>query len=96
MTIHGTATFTVRRDELDAALEAIRTFVAHTKTEPGTHRYESWRSTDRPTEFMHLMSFADEAAERAHSSNNAVKAFVAALYPRCEQEPTFTRWEIVE
>jgi quinol monooxygenase YgiN len=62
MTIHRTATFTVRKEELDAAVEAIRSFVAHTKTEPGTHRYESWRSVDRPTEFMHLISFADEAA----------------------------------
>jgi quinol monooxygenase YgiN len=96
MTIHGTATFTVRKEELDAALEAIRTFVAHTRTEPGTKRYEAWRSVDRPTEFMHLMSFADEAAEQLHSSSDAVKAFVSALYPRCEQEPTFARWAIVE
>jgi quinol monooxygenase YgiN len=41
VTIHGTARFTVRSDEIDAALEAIRTFVAHTATEPGTLRYES-------------------------------------------------------
>ena len=32
MTIHRTATFTVRKEELDAAVEAIRTFVAHTRT----------------------------------------------------------------
>ncbi|HYZ13986.1 MAG TPA: putative quinol monooxygenase [Actinomycetota bacterium] len=96
MTIHGTATFTVRKDELDGALRAIRTFVAHTRTEPGTNRYEAWRSVDRPTEFMHIMSFADEAAEELHSSSDAVKTFVDALYPRCEQEPTFARWTIVE
>ena len=96
MTIHGTATFTVRKEELDRALEAIRMFVAHTRTEPGTNRYESWRSVDRPTEFMHLMSFADEAAEQLHSSSEAVKTFVDVLYPLCEREPTFARWEIVE
>jgi hypothetical protein len=56
LTIHGTASFAVREDELDAALEAIRTFVAHTRIEPGTLRYESWRSAERPTEFTHLMS----------------------------------------
>jgi quinol monooxygenase YgiN len=96
MTIHGTATFTVREEHLERALEAVRTFVAHTKTEPGTSRYEAWRSVDRPTEFMHLMSFADEAAEQRHSSSDAVKAFVDVLYPLCDREPTFARWEIVE
>ena len=96
MTIHRTATFTVRKKELDRALEAIRTFVAHTRTEPGTNRYEASRFVDRPTEFMHLMSFADEAAEQLHSSSEAVKTFVDVLYPLCEREPTFARWEIVE
>lgn len=96
MTIHGTAAFTVRPDELDAALEAIRTFVAHTKTEPGTLRYESWRSVDRPTEFLHVMSFESEEAEQAHGSSAAVKVFVDELYPRCEREPTFAHWQAVE
>jgi quinol monooxygenase YgiN len=96
LTIHGTATFTVKNGELDAALEAIRTFVAHTKTEPGTIRYESWRSAERRTKFMHLMSFVDETAEQAHSSSDAVKAFVDELYPRCEREPAFSRWEMLE
>ncbi len=96
MTIHGTARFRVEEDELDAALEAIRTFVAHTRTEPGTSRYESWRSLDRPTEFLHLMSFVDAEAERAHASSDAVKTFTDVLYPRCEEGPTFERWECVE
>lgn len=96
MTIHGTAGFTVRSDELDTALEAIRAFVAHTRTEPGTLRYESWRSLDRPTEFLHLMSFADEDAQRSHASSDAAKAFTDVLYPRCEQEPIFERWQLVD
>jgi len=96
MTIWATAAFTVKEVELDAALTAIRTFVRHTKSEPGTRRYESFRSVDRPTAFFHLMAFTDEEAERAHGSSDAVKAFTDALYPRCEQEPTFERWEPVE
>jgi len=92
MTIRGTARFTVKEDGLDEALEAIRAFLAHTETEPGTQRYESWRSLERPTEFLHLMSFADEDAERAHASSAAVETFTAALYSRCEELPTFERW----
>lgn len=96
MTIHGTARFTVREGELETCLEAIRTFVAHTRTEPATLRYESWRSLDRPAEFLHLMAFVDEEAEAAHASSDAVKAFTDVLYPRCEREPRFERWELVD
>lgn len=96
MTIWGTARFRVKEDELDAALGAIRTFVAHTETEPGTLRYESWHSLDRPTEFLHLMSFVDEEAEHAHASTEAVRAFTHVLYPRCEEAPTFERWRLVD
>lgn len=42
------------------------------------------------------MEFADERAERAHASSDAVKVFTDMLYPRCEEGPTFERWELVE
>jgi quinol monooxygenase YgiN len=96
VTIHGTARFTVREGELETCLEVIRTFVAHTETEPGTLRYESWRSLDRPAEFLHLMAFENEEAEAAHASSEAVKAFTQVPYPRCDREPTFERWELVD
>ncbi|HZD18939.1 MAG TPA: antibiotic biosynthesis monooxygenase family protein [Actinomycetota bacterium] len=96
MEIRQTATFRVREDELDEVLEAIRAFVAHTRTEPGTLRYESWRSLDRPTEFLHLMAFADDEAERAHGTSAAVKLFTDILYPRCEEGPAFERWSLVD
>jgi quinol monooxygenase YgiN len=95
MAIRGTARFTVREGELEPALEAIRGFVAHTRSEPGTLRYESWRNLDRPNEFVHLMEFADEDAERLHASSDAVRAFTDVLYPRCSEGPTFDRWEAV-
>lgn len=95
MTIRGTASFRVKENEVDSALEAIRTLVEHTRTEPGTLRYESWRSIDRPTEFLHIMEFVGEAAEQAHGSSDAVRAFTDALYPTCEETPAFGRWESV-
>lgn len=96
MTIHATARFTVRDAELETALEAIRTFAAHARSEPGTLRYDSFRSAERPTEFLHVMAFADEDAERAHSSSDGVKAFTDVLYPTCVEEPTFDGWLPVE
>ena len=95
MTILGTARFRIREGELDAALDAIRTFVAHTRTEPGTLRYESWRSLVDPLAFEHQMEFADQAAEDVHGSSDAVRAFTSVLYSLCEQEPTFEHWERV-
>lgn len=92
MTIHATARFIVRDAELETALEAIRTFVAHARSEAGTLRYDSFRSAERPSEFLHVMSFAGDSAERAHGSSDAVKAFTDVLYPTCVEEPTFHRW----
>jgi quinol monooxygenase YgiN len=92
VTLERTARFTVRPEELDRALETIGRFVAHTETEPSTLLYASWRSEARPYEFLHLMSFADAAAEQAHASSDAVRVFTEALYPMCAEPPTFEGW----
>jgi quinol monooxygenase YgiN len=96
MTVHRSARFAVRDGELETALSAIRMFLEHTRTESGTLRYESYRSADRPNRFLHVMAFADEAAEEAHGPSDAVRAFTSALYPVCVAEPTFERWDLIE
>jgi quinol monooxygenase YgiN len=95
MTIRMTARFTVREGAVDAALDAIRTFLARTGTEPGTIRYESWRSQERRREFLHVMEFADEPARDAHASSPAVEAFTSSLYPLCEEPVSFDGWQAV-
>lgn len=95
MTIRATARFTVREDDLPIALDAIRGFVRYAATEPGTLRYEALRSVERPTEFLHVMEFSDEEAQEEHSASEPVQAFTAVLYPACESEPTFERWEAI-
>lgn len=92
MTIRKTARFTVTPDGLDQALSAIRNFVAHTSTEPGTTLYQSWESAERPTEFLHLIEFVDAAAEEAHRSSDQVMAFTETLYPLCLDPPCFDDW----
>jgi quinol monooxygenase YgiN len=50
MTVRKTARFVVNREQTDAAVVAIRVFVAHVETEPGTLLYRSWRrQTARPS-----------------------------------------------
>lgn len=92
MTVRKTARFKVASDRVEEALDAIRRFVAHTESEPGTTVYASWQSSENPTDFLHLMEFVDEEAESAHRSSHEVTVFTDALYSICEQPPTFTDW----
>lgn len=95
MTIERTATFPVRPEGLDRALEAIRRFGVHTVAEPGTSLYVSWRSELCPHEFLHFMSFADAEAEQPHASSDGVHASTEMLYPLCLAPPTFGEWHEV-
>lgn len=92
MTIRKTARFRVGTDLVADAVEVISDFLAHTRTEQGTIRYECWQSPHRPTEFLHLMEFVDTAAEMAHRSSAAVKTFTDELYPLCIDPPSFDDW----
>jgi quinol monooxygenase YgiN len=95
MTIRKTASFRVAEDRVEEALDAIRVFVSHARSEPGTLTYESWQSASRPAEFLHLMAFADEGAEDAHATSDEVKRFTDILYPLCTQPPVFDDWHEV-
>ena len=92
MTIRKTARFTVDPDRIKDAEAAISVFVAQTRTEPGTIRYESWQSAQDPSEFLHLMEFVDAAAEQTHRSSEQVTAFTDSLYPLCVDPPHFDDW----
>jgi quinol monooxygenase YgiN len=89
VTIRKTACFTVDPDRLSDAIKAIGILVANTKREPSTLLYQSWQSSERPTEFLHFMVFADGDAEIAHASSDAAKAFTNVLYPLCVETPRF-------
>ena len=88
------ARFRVRASEVAAAERTIIAFVAKVADEPGTLRYESFREPDGVS-YVHLMGFADDAAEQAHRETDHVKRFVAELYPRCEQQPVFTDLKMI-
>jgi quinol monooxygenase YgiN len=86
---HRIARFKVRPAEVAAAEKAIIAFVAKVAEEPGTLRYESFREADGVT-YVHVMTFADDAAEADHGASDHVKKFNADLVPRCEVQPVFT------
>jgi len=83
------ARFRVRAGEAAEADKAIIAFVAKVADEPGTLRYESFREADGVS-YVHVMMFADDAAEQAHASSAHMKEFLAALQPRCDELPAYT------
>jgi len=88
------ARFRVRASEAAAAEKAIIAFVSKVADESGTLRYESFREPDGVS-YVHLMAFADEAAEEAHQKTDHAKQFVADLYPKCEAQPVFTDLKMI-
>src|SRR5262249_9234353 len=89
-----TARFRVRTAEVAAAERAIIAFVSKVADEPGTLRYESFREADGVS-YLHLMGFADDAAEEAHRQTDHAKQFLAELYPKCEAPPIFSELKMI-
>ena len=88
------ARFRVRPAEVAAVEKAIIAFVAKVADEPGTLRYESFREEDGVS-YVHVMAFADDAAEEAHMQSQHKKDFVAAIYGKCEVQPVYTDLKMV-
>lgn len=89
--IHKFARFQVKTGKVDEALGLIKDFVDEVgRKEGGTATYTSFQDKDEPTRFTHYMAFRTPSAEEYHRGTAWVKKFVAALYPICEKEPTFT------
>ena len=83
-----TLRFRVRPAEVAAVEKAIIAYVAKVADEPGTLRYESFREADGVS-YVHVMAFADDAAQAAHEQTDHAKQFAAELHPRCEAPPIF-------
>ena len=64
--------------------------------EPGTLRYDVWQEDGHPTRFVHIFTFRDAAADRAHSESAEVKKFAAILYPECLAPVEFIDYTLVD
>lgn len=93
--IRKIARYTVRPGKLPEVEDAIKKFVAAvSRAEPETI-YTAYRIEDGVT-FIHFMAFPDAEAERNHQTAPYTKNFVEALYPNCEEEPSFMALTLVE
>lgn len=97
MPIYQTAHYQVRADAVDRVKAAIEEFVAYvTDNEPGSVLYAAWQEKSDPTKFVHLFTFADEAAHEAHGRSSAVKAFEDVYTPVLTAGPVvFTDYALI-
>ena len=95
MAIYQTAHYQVEAvAEVKAAIDEFVRYVR--ENEPGTRFYAAWQQKDDPTRFVHLFTFEDEAAHRAHGQSAAVRKFQSVYSPRLVGGPVvFTDYEHV-
>ena len=89
------ARFTVRPEHVERARRLVADLVAEVRQhEPATRVYESFQLWDTSS-FVHVMTFADEAAEQRHRTAPYTRRFVDALYPLCETAPVFSTLSLI-
>ncbi len=89
------ATYKIRGGTQAQVQKIVREFVSKVgKNEPGTLAYEVFVQKDGVT-FLHVMTFANAAAEKVHVSSDYVKKFVGELYPLCISVPDFYELKLV-
>jgi quinol monooxygenase YgiN len=88
MPIYQTAHYRVKPAAVEKVREAIEEFVAYVaEHEPGSLMYTAWQAKDDPTRFVHLFTFADEAAHQAHGGSDAVRRFESVYGPELVDGP---------
>jgi quinol monooxygenase YgiN len=91
------ARYEVRPEALVECVAAIHEFVAYVRAnESGALRYEVWQEAERPTRFVHIFVWKDEAANRIHGESVAVKKFAGILYPKCLAPVEFIEYRQIE
>ena len=95
--IYQTAQYQVNESAVEGVVEAVEEFVTYvTDNEPGTLFYAAWQSVDDPSRFVHLFTFADEAAHHAHGQSAAVRKFESVYQPELADGPVhFTDYRLV-
>jgi len=82
--------FEIKKTSLDKAIVLIRDFVKKVHdNEEGTVLYHSFQDEENPCEFIHVMSFVDDAAEEIHYQSDYCAQFGEDLLSLCVEEPDF-------
>ncbi|GCF09380.1 putative quinol monooxygenase [Dictyobacter arantiisoli] len=91
------ARYEIRQDALEAAQDVIRTTVAQTKDrEPETLLYIAMQQQERPTSFVHVSAYADEAALATHIKGEPMASlFRDVLHPAMTVPATFVQYNVL-
>lgn len=89
------ARYQIKENALGEVNKIIRRFVSAVEKEEPQTDYKAYRLGDTH-EFIHLMTFPDESAQKQHQNAAYTKEFAEALYPNCVEEPKFTPVTLIE
>lgn len=89
------AEYQVKEGTEQEVLSVIREFVATVHREEPYTEYRAFRLGDS-RDFLHIMAFPDEAAQKKHQEADYTRRFAEVLYPNCEEEPKFTPVTAIE
>jgi len=98
MTIFRTASYTIRPEAMEACKEVIRETIAYTKEhEPGTLMYMVLQEAEKPTNFVHISAYSDEAALERHVTGEPMLTNITnVIIPATIGETLFTQYTIVD
>lgn len=83
------ARYQIKEGAVDEVNKIIRRFISAVEKEEPQTDYNAYRLGET-REFIHLMTFPDESAQKQHQNAAYTKEFAEALYPNCVEEPKFT------
>ena len=85
---HVIIPFQVQNESINEVKTIISNFISKIKRhEEGTLMYKSFQQEDKPTHFIHVMTFLDEESMNIHKNTLYCKEFVDKLYPSCTELP---------
>ncbi len=93
--IRRIAEYKVKQGQVGEAEQAIKEFVAAISKEETDTFYTAFQRADGCS-FIHFMAFPDQAAQKKHQHAPYTLKFVEALYPACEEEPSFTSLTLIQ
>ena len=82
--------YTVKKSKIKSVIELVDKFIDGIRNnEPETIIYHSYQDTANTANFIHLMTFKNENAERLHRDSSYCQKFLEELVPYCEKTPEY-------
>ena len=88
-----TGTMPLQPAQQEAALDAVRTLQAHTRTEPGCHAYRFALDIDEPHLLRVHEEWEDDESMQAHLATPQFADFIERIGDKLAGAPDVTRWD---